>query len=181
MERYVIVCAIGGDALKFHDRLTTDVCHRFNKKRTKLPAHFTIKAPFETDNIQEITDILNDFSKANCKAPMKIKGYGAFREDVIYMDVKMSPEAKSMHDALIDKLDKITWINFKYNEGKNKVFHCTILSKRIKDRFKEIWNYVNKYFFDFNEYFDNISLYIWKNNTWILVKRYNFDDKHETT
>ena len=31
------------------------------------------------------------------------------------------------------------------------------------------------------EYFDNISHYIWKNNTWILVKRYNFDDKHETT
>lgn len=177
MERYVIVCAIGGEALKFHEKLTNDVCYKFNKKRAKLPAHFTIKAPFETSNIKEVMDILDDFCKINYSAPMKIQGYGSFREDVIYMDIKMSPQAKKVHDALIDKLQKISWMNFKSNEGKNKIFHCTIVSKRIQDKFKEIWNYVNNYPCNFNEYFHNISLYTWKNNTWMLVRRYNLDNQ----
>lgn len=179
MERYVIVCAIGGEALKFHDKLTNDVCYKFNKKRTKLPAHFTIKAPFETDKIEDITNILNKFSKSNYKSPIKIEGYGTFREDVVYMDIKMSSQAKKVHDDFIDELEKVPWIKFKHNEGKNKVFHCTVVSKRIKDRFKEIWDYVNKYTCNFNEYFDNISLYQWKNNTWTLVKKYKLNDSHE--
>lgn len=114
MERYVIVCAIGSSALKFHEKLTSSVCYKFNKRRTKLPAHFTIKAP----------------------------------------------------------LDKIPWMSFKSNEGKNKIIHCTVVSKKIKDNFMDIWNYVCRYPFDFNEYFDNISLYHWKNNTWVLLKKY---------
>lgn len=172
MERYVIVCAIGGAALKFHEKLTSSVCYKFNKKRTKLPAHFTIKAPFETDKIEKVENILEKFSINNRKVPIRLEGYGKFREDVIYMAVKMSPEAKKVHDKLIDQLQEIPWMKFKSNEGKNKVFHCTIVSKKIKDRFKEIWNYVSKYSCDFNEYFDNISLYHWEYNTWVLLKKY---------
>ena len=145
MERYVIVCAIGGAALKFHEKLTSSVCYKFNKKRTKLPAHFTIKAPFETDKIEEAENVLERFSADNRKTPIKLKGYGKFREDVIYMAVEMSPEAKKVHDDLISQLDKIPWMKFKSNEGKNKVFHCTIVSKKIKDNFKDIWKYAVSY------------------------------------
>lgn len=173
LERYVLVCTIGGNALKFHEKLRNDVCYKFKKRKAKLPAHFTIKAPFETDKIEDMLKVLQKFQKNNHKTQIKIQGYGKFREDVIYMDVKVSPEAKKTHDALIDQLSKIPWINFKSNEGKNKVFHCTIVSKRIQDKFKEIWDYVNKYPCDFDEYFDNISLYIWDKNTWMLLKRYD--------
>ncbi|MHC6178910.1 2'-5' RNA ligase family protein [Clostridium sp. JNZ X4-2] len=172
MERYVIVCTIGGSALKFHERLTSSVCYKFNKRRTKLPAHFTIKAPFETDRIEDVKDVLEKFSANNNKTAIKLEGYGKFREDVIYMAVNMSPQAKKVHEDLISQLDKIPWMNFKSNEGKNKIFHCTVVSKKIKDNFKDIWNYVHKYTCDFNEYFDNISLYHWKNNTWVLLKKY---------
>ncbi|WP_446897123.1 2'-5' RNA ligase family protein [Clostridium sp. LBM24168] len=172
MERYVIVCVIGGQALKFHEKLTSNVCYKFNKRRTKLPAHFTIKAPFETDRIEDVKDLLEKFSTNKHRAPMQLKGYGRFRTDVIYIDVKMSPEAKKVHDDLISQLVRIPWMKFKSNEGKNKVFHCTIVSKKIKDNFKDIWNYVCKYPCDFNEYFDNISLYRWQDTTWVLLKRY---------
>ena len=172
MDRYVIVGAIGGAALKFHEKLTSSVCYKFNKRRTKLPAHFTIKAPFETDRIEDVEDVLEKFSASSHRTSIELKGYGRFRQDVVYMAVNMSPEAKKVHDDLIFQLEKISWMKFKRNEGRNKVFHCTIVSKKIKNNFGEIWNYVNKYPCDFNEYFDNISLYSWKNNTWVLLKRY---------
>lgn len=172
MNRYVLVCVIGGEVLNFHKEIRSDVCYKFNKRPQKLPAHFTIKAPFETDKIDEMIKVLDEFSKDRKKAPIKIDGFGKFREDVVYMSVKLSDEAKKIHDELIDELSKISWIEFEPNEGKNKIFHCTIVSRRIRDKFKEIWEYVNKYECNFESYFDNISLYKWNNNTWELYKKY---------
>lgn len=172
MNRYVLVCIIGGEVLNFHKEIRSSVCYKFNKKPQKLPAHFAIKAPFETDKIDEMIKTLDEFSKDKKREPIKIDGFGKFREDVVYMNVKLSDEAKKIHDELIDELSKISWIEFKPNEGKNKIFHCTIVSRRIRDKFKEIWEYVNQYECSFESYFDNISLYICSNNTWELYKKY---------
>lgn len=176
MRRYVLVCNIEGDALRFHEKVTSEVCQKFNKRRQKLPAHVTLKAPFETDKIDELVDMLNDFSKNEYKASMEVKGFGRFRGDVVYMDVRLSDEAKRVHDKLMDELIKIPWIELKKNEGKDRVFHCTIVSKGIQDKFNEIWEYVNQYKCNFDTYFDNMSLYIWENNTWIPYKRFKFKD-----
>lgn len=173
MNKYVLVCTIEREVLTFHKELTNDICYKFNKRPQKLPAHFTIKAPFETEKIEDMIKVLDEFSKVKNKAPIKIDGFGKFREDVVYMNIEVSSEAKKIYDELIDELTKIPWIEFKPNEGKNKVLHCTIVSRRIQDRFKEIWEYVNQYKCDFESYFDNISLYKWENNTWILYKKFN--------
>lgn len=174
MNRYVLVCVIEDKAGKFHDRIVESVCHKFNKRRTKLPAHITLKAPFETDKIAEMESVLESFVTGRDKTPIKVEGFGKFRRDVIYIDVKVSEEAKKVHDELMDELVKIPWIELKENEGKNKVFHCTIVSKRIQDKFKEIWEYVNQFTCDFNLYFDNLTLYKWQDNTWVLYKKYKF-------
>lgn len=118
--------------------------------------------------------VLESFVAERDKTPIKVEGFGKFRSDVIYIDVKVSEEAKKVHDELMDELIKIPWVEFKSNEGKNKVFHCTIVSKRIQDKFKEIWDYVNEFTCDFNLYFDNLSLYKWQDNTWVLYKKYKF-------
>ncbi|MBC2581009.1 2'-5' RNA ligase family protein [Clostridium sp. DJ247] len=170
MNRYVIVCDLKGVASNFHNKITEDVCSRFNKKRQKLPAHITLKAPFETDKIYELIPVLEKFANKYIAAPIEIKGYGKFRQDVIYMNVKVSEETKKMHDDLFDELNKIPWISFKKNEGKDRVFHCTIVSKSIGDKFYEIWDYLNQFPCDFHEMFNNISLYEWKDNTWVIYK-----------
>jgi len=174
LNRYVLVCLIEGKAGKFHDRIVNSVCHKFNKKPQKLPAHITLKAPFETNKIEEMENVLESFVAKRDKTPIKVEGFGKFRSDVIYIDVKVSQEAKKVHDELMDELVKIPWIEFKSNEGKSKVFHCTIVSKRIQDKFKEIWDYVNEYTCNFNLYFDNLSLYKWQDNTWVLYKKFKF-------
>lgn len=138
MERYVLVCNIEGEALIFHEKLTSEVCYKFNKRSQKLPAHFTLKAPFETNKIDEMIEVLNNFSQNKVKTPMKIQGFGKFRNDVVYMDVDVSDEAKRVHDELMDDIAKIPWVELKKNEGKDRVFHCTIVSRRIQDKFNEI-------------------------------------------
>ena len=49
--RYVIVSVVKGKAGNFNNNLRKEVFQKFNAKSSKLPAHFTIKAPFEYDDI----------------------------------------------------------------------------------------------------------------------------------
>lgn len=171
--RYVIVCLLSNEALNFHENLTNDICKRYEVKRQKLPGHFTLKAPFETDNIDEILDTIEAFCIKKSKAPIEIKNYGHFREDVVYMSVNPSPEAIMLYDDLIDILKTISWLEWKRNEGKGKIFHCTLISKIPKGKFEAIWNYSNQFPSNFNTYFDNITVLRWEKDKWGIYKEFN--------
>ncbi len=88
------------------------------------------------------------------------------------MKVIMSKEGKILHDNLIDSMSSIDYINFDKLDGKNKIFHITISSKKIKNIFNDLLNYVSYIPCDFNCNFDNICIYKWENNTWLLHKEY---------
>ena len=98
-----------------------------------------------------------------------------FDNRAIYMEVIMSKEGKKLHDDLFDELNKISYINFGEKDGKDKIFHVTISSKKIQTIFDELWDYVNSIPCDFDCEFDNVSIFKWKNNTWILHKEYKFN------
>lgn len=170
--RYVIVSKVNGPAGFFNDNLRKDVFQKFNAKSSKLPAHFTIKSPFESDNISDLEVILKNFADKNKKQRYTIKGYDHFDDRVIYMKVLMSKEGIELHNKLIDVLDSISYINFTSTDGKNKVFHVTISSKRIQKIFNKLWDYVTNIPCEFTCYFDNISIYKWENNTWNLHKEF---------
>ena len=53
------------------------------------------------------------------------------------MKVIMSNEGKKIHDELIDTLSSIPYIKFDEKDGKNKIFHVTISSKKIKNIFNK--------------------------------------------
>lgn len=170
--RYVIVSVVKGNAGNFNNNLRKEVYEKFNAKSSKLPAHFTIKSPFETDNIDELEYALNEFCNKTSSSSYKIDGYDHFDDRVIFMKVLMSNEAKSIHDSLIDTINTISYINFNKSDGKDKIFHVTISSKKIKNMFNVLWDYVNSIPCKFDCKFDNISIYKWENNTWILHKEY---------
>ena len=173
--RYVIVSVVKGKAGNFNNNLRKEVFQKFNAKSSKLPAHFTIKAPFEYDDIEELEEVLQNFCKTHKRASYKIKNYNHFDNRAIYMEVIMSKEGKKLHDDLFDELNKISYINFGEKDGKDKIFHVTISSKKIQTIFDELWDYVNSIPCDFDCEFDNVSIFKWKNNTWILHKEYKFN------
>ena len=170
--RYVIVSVVKGEGGDFNNRLRNDIYKKFNAKSSKLPAHFTIKAPFESENINQLEITLENFVKNNNKANYTLTGYDHFDNRVIFMKVNMSNEGKKLHDKLIDQLNEINYINFNEKDGKNKIFHVTVSSKKIQKIYNELWDYVNQFPCNFHCHFDNICIYIWEDNTWKLYKEY---------
>lgn len=173
--RYVIVSVIKGEAGDFNNNLRKEVYDKFKAKSSKLPAHFTIKAPFEYDgDIKELEKSIENYCTSHKREPLEIKGYNHFDDRVIYMDMIMSEEGKALHDELISKMSRIPYIEFTNKDGKDKIFHITISSKRIKTIYYDLWNYVNKYPCNFHGYFDNVCIYRWETNTWVLHREYLF-------
>ena len=173
--RYVIVSVVKGPAGNFNNNLRKEVFEKLGAKSSKLPAHFTIKAPFEADDISDLDKVLQDFAQNHKAHDYKIKGYNHFDNRVIYMDVHMGKECKILHDELIEKLEKLPYIHFKAHDYKDKVFHVTISSKKIQKIYHELWEYVNNIPCDFDCKFDNVSVFKWEDNTWKLYKEYLMD------
>lgn len=175
--RYVIVSVVKGAAGDFNNSLRKEVFAKYHAKSSKLPAHFTIKAPFEYDgNINDLEMLLEKISGENRKAGYSIDGFDHFGTRVIYMKVNMSRNGKELHDKIIDTMDSIPYLVFDKKDGKNKVFHITVASKGIDKMYNELWSYVNTKPCNFQCEFDNITIYRWQNNTWVLHKEYKFID-----
>ena len=177
--RYVIVCVVKGEAGDFNNNLRKELLEKLNAKSSKLPAHFTIKAPFEyMGEITELNEILEDFSN-NAKAePFTINGYDHFDDRVVYMKVNMSKEAKDIHDSLIDKMSTVSYIEFEDKDGKDKTFHVTLASKKLKPIYHKVWEYVQKYSCEFQCSFDNVTIYQWQEGTWKVYKEFTFNAAH---
>ncbi|GGE79227.1 2'-5' RNA ligase family protein [Priestia taiwanensis] len=170
--RYVLAFVLDDAAGTFNNEMRRDVFEKFGAKSSKLPAHITIKSPFEAERIEEMEHVLERFAKKEKAAPIHIKGYNHFDDRVIYMDVFASKEAKEMHDRLIENLQTLPWLQFQAHDGKDKIFHLTITSKKIQKIFSELWEYVHQSPCDFESSFSTISLYRWEQHTWILHKEY---------
>ncbi|MGV8982750.1 2'-5' RNA ligase family protein [Clostridium sp.] len=173
--RYVIVSLVDGEAGIFNDNLRGEVLEKFGVKFSKLPAHFTIKAPFEYDgSIHDLEIALEKFSKENRSARYNISNYDHFDERVIYMKVEMSKEGIELHEKLIDTIDSLPYIDFDKKDGKNKIFHVTVASKKINHIYTQLWEFVSTKPCSFRCEFNNVSIYKWEENTWLLHKKYEF-------
>ena len=104
---------------------------------------------------------------------MLLDNYDHFDERVVYMKVEMSKEGKELHDKLIDTIDSLPYIAFDKKDGKNKIIHVTVASKRINDIYSELWEYVNTKPCNFQCEFDNVSIYKWQENTGYYIKNMN--------
>lgn len=170
--RFVIVCLIKGTALKFHEKITEDVCYKFKVKRQRLPAHFTLKAPFELDDICDLENEISTFVNSNKKQPVKIDGINHFGTNVIFMNIIPSKKALILYNdfiALLKNLDYLTW---KKHDGNSKTFHATIVTHLKENKFHEIWDYISKYNPNFSIYFDNISILKWQKDKWVTYRKF---------
>lgn len=171
--RYVIVCEVKGEGGKFNNHLRKEVYEKLGARSSTLPAHFTIKAPFEYEgDMSDLDEKLKQFCKDEKAAPFKLDGYNHFDDRVIYMDVAMSKEGKALHDRLIDTLIELPYLDFDKKDGKDKIFHVTVSSKKIQPIYSKLWEYVHQYPCKFECGFDNITLYKWEGHKWIEHRVY---------
>jgi len=173
--KYVIVTRVKGQALKFKNRLCSELEERFNcSEDSSLPPHITIKAPFVYNN--DILDVEKVIEKICEEKSFNyiVDGYGHFNDIAIYMKISLTKEAKEIHDRLIDELSEIEGIAFDKKDGKDKVFHTTLAKENVKEVFYEAWEFINNYKCTFVEKFDNICIYKRVNGRWRIHKEFNF-------
>ncbi len=166
---WVIVSSVKGSAGDFNKKIKEELFYKFNAKGSKLPPHFTIKTPFEMEDISCIENAIEKFSKIAKSEKYIIDGFNHFGKRVVYMDVKMTKDAKKLHDTLIDELLKVNLV-FDKKDGKDKKFHITLASKNVQTNFELIWNYILEFKCYFELYFDNIEIYKFQNNKWTLYR-----------
>ena len=171
--RYVIVAEVRGKAGEMNHALRKEVREKFGAKSSTLPAHFTIKAPFEYNgSMKELKLALRDFVKDEKAQPYEVIGYNHFDRRVIYMQMQMSKEAKAVHDRVIDLLESFPYIECNKKDGKDKIFHITVSSKKLERIYDQLWEYVHQYPCNFDCSFDNISLYRWHETKWVLEEAF---------
>ena len=172
--KYALVYLIKGKPKKYQQNLVKTVGPKFGERyvlESKLPAHITLKIPFDTSNIKPLENRLKEFVKKQKPAKIKITGFGNFRRFVAFLKFKFSKSAFKIQKDLIKELNKV---GIKLHEHDKKWHpHATISYGNTKKSFNNIWNYLktlNKPQFDL--YFDNITILKKGKKYWKVYKEF---------
>ena len=176
MAEYLLVTLIQGRAKKYHTDLRRRIVTRFNVPfsiRRKVPSHITLKYHFNLKDTDELEDVLSSFSRTHKKAPYRLKGFGSFRKDVIFMEVVPSRQMRALHTSLIKELKKIKGLAWSRQYEKNFHFHASLAYNDLTEKkYAAIQDFLKKYRPDFKLYFDNIVLLRLQNGVWKIHKKF---------
>ena len=117
--RYVVVTVADGEAGVFNKKLSAEAFEKFKVKSSKLPAHITLKAPFETEEpIEVLEEAIEKYIKDKKAIPYEIKGFEHFDNRVIYMNVIENKEMRDFHKGFVKAIKEV---NCNYNVLLNNI------------------------------------------------------------
>ncbi len=162
--KYIIAHLIRGEAKDKHEAITKDLVKKFDTFpiHDRIAPHLTLKRVFEldADGIKNLCSTLDTFVDCHTQSTYRLDGFNHFVEDVIYIDVKPSPEMLSTAKDLMNVLHKVENITFDEFDAIENDFHASVVFRKLKPfDYKEVWNYLNKEEkIDFDMKFDNIAI-----------------------
>lgn len=176
--KYMIVSLLGGEVQNYHQRLVEEIAVKFDVDflaSQKVPTHFTLKDVFETEDIIPLANKLKEFARTHRSAPIFLEGYNRFDDNVIFMDIRFSEEARVLFKQFVSVLREIDWMQWGQYDDDNRVFHCSLAYFDIKDKYKDICRFLlSNYSYSFEANFDNIAIYYSQNGeSWELHKCYS--------
>ncbi len=155
----MIVYLMRNKVKKYQEKLIDELSKKFkiNNLNHHIPAHITLKVPFETKRIKNVENVLRNFVKKQKQSKIKVKGFGSFNGKVIFINPIYSNAAKILTRNLIKDLEIISRMKLKKYD-KDHTPHATIGYARNKYQFKEILNFLNSKNPEFSMSFDNITI-----------------------
>jgi len=168
---YTIAFLLGGECSRYAESLAREVSEKFGVRFVfdKLGTHITLKAPFSVEDISEVEEFLDKFSREEFPLEVSLKGFGHFGKDVVYLDVEDSDEIYYFMNDLVAGLRKLG-VSFSEFDGVGKSLHCTI-AKDLGRTFPDVWEYLNGLKKpNFSVYFDKISLMVFDKDKWKLYR-----------
>ncbi|HYE09758.1 MAG TPA: 2'-5' RNA ligase family protein [Patescibacteria group bacterium] len=174
--KYIIVSLLSGTVKNYHQKLVEEISERFDAvflANQKAPTHFTLKDIFEADDISELDRILEEFARNHKPAGISLEGYNRFDDNVIYMDISFSEEARQLFTHFISRLKEIKWMQWGPYDNENRIFHCSLAYFDIKDKYRDICRFLlANHSYSFEAFFDNVAIYRQVGENWELYKSY---------
>ncbi len=173
MAKYFVGCLIQGEAAEWHTRVAKDISDKFGtwKIFEKIPPHVTVYRPFDTDNIQPVLDVLENWSKnQRLNTSLAMSGFDRFDDKVVFAKLEINPTIEKSVLELKQKLKEIP--NMPQEDYPTWHPHATLAYMLTSKEINDIWDYVltlqkPKFVLPF----DNIALFAsWADRTWKVEK-----------
>ncbi|MSU74266.1 hypothetical protein EXS57_00630 [Candidatus Kaiserbacteria bacterium] len=174
--RRIVAHLIRGEAKTEHEKITRDLSEKFGTFpiHDRIPPHLTLKRWFELDDasMETLYVILDDFATSHKQSGYRLQGFGHYGEDVIYMDVKPSPETSAAVRDLMEALHGVDKMTFDEFDEMEDDLHATLVFGALKPfEFTPVWDYLNtQERIDFNMTFDNIAVLKRNEDKWVVER-----------
>jgi len=158
--KYILPCLLRAPVSDYQRELVDAIAERFGltfSRRQGIPAHFTLKYHFTTAEIGQVEALLDRFAREHPRTPLAIGGFGHFLEDVVFVEVGLSPAAKRTVEALVSALKTLPWMSWDQFDAENLHPHMTI-AERCRARFMDVWEDLKPRERRFDAWFDNITI-----------------------
>ncbi|MFA6297156.1 MAG: 2'-5' RNA ligase family protein [Candidatus Paceibacterota bacterium] len=173
--KYFIGYLIKGEASDWHINLTKDISEKFNtwKIYERLPPHITIFYPFETDDVENIKNILRSWVQyRNIIGNFIMSDFDRFDDNVVFAKIEASSQLVNTIEGLriilkdvpgMPKDNFLTWHP-----------HATLANKLTPQEIKKIWEYVQTLEKpNFMLPFDNVTLFRLEGDKWIVEESFD--------
>jgi len=175
-HRYFIAHLPAIHVAKYHGVLVGELAKKFDLEVSKgyFPTHFTLKAPFECDEgeIAIVKNTLQQITQKGRAGSYVIKGFGHFGRQIITLDIVHSIEVEDFHQLLIERLSKISFLDWKSHEPVVDL-HIAVAKKGVVGEFDEIWSHLQqKQPPVFHCSLDNIALMRLESAVWVIESFY---------
>jgi len=167
---YLIEFRFHGYAKRYLKSLIFDVSRKFRVRtvtRKRVVPHVTLFGPFSTRDENKVLSTIVSVCSNYELVPFKLRGFGNFGNEVIYVDIEPSEQLKNLRRELTHSLTGLRSFFFMKTVPQTKVFdrdeefnfHATVAFKDIGYKFDRIWNYLkHKRPPDINQYLLRVTL-----------------------
>jgi len=179
--KYLTVFLIKEQAGEFQKKVLYELAEQFSiggAIQRDPPPHLTLKYSFETENISEFEQLINEFCKKHYPTRIQLEGFDHFDKNVIFIKAIPSEEMRQMHLELLSAFHKISWMKWHEHDKENFNFHASVAHSDITEKFDKIWDYLKKYQPKYNLEWDNITLFKLVDGKWLIHKEFQMK-KHK--
>ncbi|MCF7865173.1 MAG: 2'-5' RNA ligase family protein [Candidatus Pacebacteria bacterium] len=179
--RHCIAYIANEEVQKYFQKLTEELSAQFgiSNLSKRVPAHITLKYPFEVDDTMEIESkiqsVVNDFSlRKTSIAPFIISGFNRFENsfETIFMKVEGGSIFEKTIEGCISDLGEVD----EDRKFAKRIFHISIARHMNQSQSDEIFAYLQtKELQHFESFFDNIALMKFENEVWSVKKFFKFN------
>lgn len=160
--RYLIAHVLTGTVADFHKTLTREIANKFGVQdlAERIHPHLTLKAPFETSEIQikELQETMKNFASHHDRVPLRLNEFEHFGNNVVYLNAETTTSGRQLLKSLSERIAKIEWLKMDSHDNE-VVLHATLARPENHVEFQSVMNFLyNNYDPHFSTELDTIDL-----------------------